>query len=489
MTGRDLLDLSLANLRRHRLRVTFTTLGVVIAIATFVALLSFAAGSQQNVDRSFRDLGLLTTMYVYPRDPQPGVPDTTRTRPLDDDAIRAIARIPGVRFAFPFVDLRVTAAIGDTLVTTSARALQDDAFATELFAKALAGYRFSGRAAKEAIVTPEFLALTGMAADSLIGRPLVISLCVASLDSAVVCVARRLPEAVRSGLRSLDTDSLTDDGFRRRLMHRELNTTASTFVEGLFGHQLTVADTFTVIGVGADVKRYNVRLAPVILPAQATRRFSEAGLSLDADPAALLQRLRQGDLFTSSTPGASGNYPQATLDLEAFANPAAVADSVRALGLRAFSYAQEFAEIRRMFLYFYAGLGVIGVLALITAALGIVNTLVMSVTERRKEIGILKSLGADEGEIRSLFLAESAVIGLVGSVFGIICGWLGTRAAAAIMAAVMRREDMPVFDPFALPPWLVVLALAFGIGVSMLAGTYPAGRAARVDPVEALRSE
>jgi putative ABC transport system permease protein len=134
-------------------------------------------------------------------------------------------------------------------------------------------------------------------------------------------------------------------------------------------------------------------------------------------------------------------------------------------------------------------MGVVGLIALITASLGIVNTMVMSITERRREIGIIKSLGADEREIRLVFLAESAVIGFVGSALGIGAGWLGTRVVAAIAKVIMRREEMPIFDPFALPLWLILLSLAFGVLVSLAAGAYPSGRAARVDPVEALRSE
>jgi putative ABC transport system permease protein len=232
-----------------------------------------------------------------------------------------------------------------------------------------------------------------------------------------------------------------------------------------------------------------VRLAPIIIPEVTARRLSGAGFSLSQDPTALLAALRSGTLFAAAGPESSAAYPQVTLELERFADHATVQDSVEALGFTAFSYATQFAEIQRFHLYFYAGLGAVGLLALMTAALGIVNTLVMSVTERRREIGIIKSLGADESEIRWLFVGESAVIGLVGSAAGVLLGWLGTRLVRLVIRAVMSREQMPVYEPFALPAWLVLLAIVFGLGVSVLAGTYPAARAARVDPVAALRSE
>jgi putative ABC transport system permease protein len=115
--------------------------------------------------------------------------------------------------------------------------------------------------------------------------------------------------------------------------------------------------------------------------------------------------------------------------------------------------------------------------------------MVMSITERKREIGILKSLGADEVEIRVLFLVESGVIGLIGTIGGILCGFIITRIVSAIAQIYMQGEGIPSIDLFALPVWLILIALAVGVGVSVTAGLYPAARAARIDPVEALRND
>jgi putative ABC transport system permease protein len=115
--------------------------------------------------------------------------------------------------------------------------------------------------------------------------------------------------------------------------------------------------------------------------------------------------------------------------------------------------------------------------------------MIMSITERRREIGILKSLGADEREIQLVFLVESGTIGAVGAAVGILFGWVGTRILTFALKIFLARQEMPPFDPFSYPVWLLFLALGFGIAVSMAAGLYPASRAARVDPVEALRGE
>lgn len=92
--------------------------------------------------------------------------------------------------------------------------------------------------------------------------------------------------------------------------------------------------------------------------------------------------------------------------------------------------------------YFYLGLGVVGIIALVTASLGIINTLVMSITERRREIGILKSLGADDSDIRRLFLVESGVIGVIGASAGVVVGWVGTRVAAMVGKIIARVDPV-----------------------------------------------
>jgi putative ABC transport system permease protein len=135
-------------------------------------------------------------------------------------------------------------------------------------------------------------------------------------------------------------------------------------------------------------------------------------------------------------------------------------------------------------------LGSIGALALLVASIGIANTMVMAVYERTREIGILKAIGASPADIRRLFVAESAFIGLVGGVAGIVLGWLLGLGLNRLILAVMWWQELPVRGTFfVVNAWLIVLALAFAIVVGLLSGLYPASRAARLDPIEALRYE
>jgi putative ABC transport system permease protein len=135
-------------------------------------------------------------------------------------------------------------------------------------------------------------------------------------------------------------------------------------------------------------------------------------------------------------------------------------------------------------------LGSIGTLALLVASIGIANTMVMAVYERTREIGILKAIGASPGDIRRLFVAESSFIGLAGGVAGTILGWLLGLGLNRLILAILRWQEIPVRGTFfVVNGWLVVLALAFATVVGLLSGLYPASRAARLDPIEALRYE
>jgi putative ABC transport system permease protein len=135
-------------------------------------------------------------------------------------------------------------------------------------------------------------------------------------------------------------------------------------------------------------------------------------------------------------------------------------------------------------------LGSVGGLALFVAAIGIANTMIMSVYERTREIGILKAVGASPGDIRLLFVVEAAIIGLLGGIVGVIGGWLLGLGLNAGILAYLDHMDIPMRGTFFfVTGWLVALALGFAVVVGLLAGLYPAARAARLDPLEALRHE
>ncbi|NLP11173.1 FtsX-like permease family protein, partial [bacterium] len=133
----------------------------------------------------------------------------------------------------------------------------------------------------------------------------------------------------------------------------------------------------------------------------------------------------------------------------------------------------------------------VGTIALIVASLGIINTMVMSILERTREIGVMKAVGASGRQIQSIFFFEAGVIGLLGGGLGVVLGWLVSRLANWIANIWVAHQGGAggEIDFFYLPIWLIAGALLFSLLVSLLAGWYPATRASRINPVAALRHD
>jgi putative ABC transport system permease protein len=133
----------------------------------------------------------------------------------------------------------------------------------------------------------------------------------------------------------------------------------------------------------------------------------------------------------------------------------------------------------------------IGVLAVAVAALGSANTMVVSTMERTREIGMMKATGAKNAFILKGFLFESALLGLVGGVVGVVFGYIGSRILEYLVVRlnIGRLAGAAAgFSPY-IPLWLIPFSILLAVGVTLISGSYPAWRASRLDPVEAIRYE
>jgi putative ABC transport system permease protein len=163
--------------------------------------------------------------------------------------------------------------------------------------------------------------------------------------------------------------------------------------------------------------------------------------------------------------------------------------AIKNMGFGTFSLQDATKSLEVFFRIFDMLLFIFGSLALAVATLGIINTLVMAILERRREIGILKALGAADRDVKQLFFVEASVMGFLGGVLGVGFGWLVGRAVTLGINIYLKRQSLPPTDVFSVPWWLVLLAIVLAVLVSLAAGLYPAAKAARLNPVEALRYE
>jgi ABC-type antimicrobial peptide transport system permease subunit len=208
-------------------------------------------------------------------------------------------------------------------------------------------------------------------------------------------------------------------------------------------------------------------------------------------PVDLTEKLNMSDFtdMRSSLRGGGKTYMTLTVRVKDPGKVAPVQDAITKMGFRTFSVLDATKSLRRFFTVLDLFLGIFGSLALAVATLAIINTLVMAVLERRREIGVMKAIGASDSDVKRLFFAEAGAMGFFGGVLGIALGFAIGKAINLGTAVYMHRHQLPSEAVWILPPWLIGAAIAFSIVVSLLAGLYPASRAARLDPVQTLKYE
>ena len=447
MKSRDLSDLAFRNLREAVLRNSLTTLGIAVGVASLVAMLSLGVGLQQLASKRLMRTGLFDSVFVTPktnlRGPGSGPPAqraaATNARPLDDAARSEISNLPNVVEVYPQVRFYSEVRYDGKPYATVVAGMPESSKASGAF-DGMQGKFFSSPNANEAILQIEFAKELDPQASSLIGKDLI------------------LRYAERQTLAAQPGDSAESfGGFS--VVPREKHLTIIGIVE------TEPASGFGGFGSG--------RLL-IPLPVAETLRAAQVNDLRDIVRGAASDK----PTYASLTVRAKGpTYVEA---LEA---------SIKNMGFGAFSLLDASKGLRIFFIVFDLLLFIFSSLALAVATLGIINTLVMAILERRREIGILKALGAADGDVRQLFFVEAGVMGLFGGFLGVAFGWLIGRALNFGTAVYLHRQNLPSVDIFFVPWWLVLFGIGFAILVSLAAGLYPASRAARLDPVEALRYE
>ena len=181
-------------------------------------------------------------------------------------------------------------------------------------------------------------------------------------------------------------------------------------------------------------------------------------------------------------------YSSLRVNVDSMDNVVALQKSLTDMGYNAYSQAEWVESEQKTMGYIQAVLGGIGAVSLFVAAIGITNTMMMSIYERTKEIGVMKVLGCDLRNIRSLFLMEAGFIGLIGGVIGLILSFILSVVINKVAAGA--NEYMGTTGGISyIPIWLVLVSLVFAVMVGMVAGFFPARRAMRLSPLAAIRNE
>jgi putative ABC transport system permease protein len=441
---RDQFSYAFVNLRKTRLRTFLTAAGVATGIGAMTSMVSIGSGTQRNVLRTLNEQYVLTSIMVRPGQIAERSGDSQP--PLDTSAVRKLRALPGVRDAFPVIGLP------GLLVARGERLFQNlEGMPAWLLDEQIERGRVelvAGRpyAARETTA----LVLSEQAADRLLPDSMSAEVL---LGQSVTFVVAQVPDSARAG--EAPSEAL---GAAQLGLGRFRPTILSLTIVGIVKGAGTFGDF-----VGMSL------LAPIET----------------VEPLHSASFRDLGTLLTGEVQGEGYQLVQVlTEDVMAVAQ---VQDSVEALGFRAQSILDEIAEVRRAFVIMNGLLAMIGGVSLFVAAMMIVNTLVMAVLERTSEIGLLKALGATNADVTRLFLTEAGVIGIAGGVGGLGLGYVVARVTNAVANVQFERVGEVGVNLVAFPSWLMLGGLAFALSVSLVAGWYPARRAARVDPVVALR--
>jgi len=453
MKAGDLAELALRNLREAVLRNSLTTLGVAVGVASLVAMLSLGVGLQELATRRLSNSGLFDTVIVMPRrnlqemrristTPAP----TKEPRALDDEARKELERLPNVVEVYPQIRFPTEVRYNGVPYSTIVAGVPESARGNGAY-DGIQGNFFSGPNADEAILQIELAKDLAAQPSTLIGKDLVVR------------YAERQALAPQSPSGDAGEGDANGSG----------------------------AGGFSIVP-----REKKLRIVGIIEtePAAGFGGFGSGRLLIPLEVASALRVAQVNDLRDAvrATDG-KPRYASLTVRAKSPSRVEAIETAIKGMGFGTFSLLDATRNLRLFFTIFDLLLAIFGSLALAVATLGIINTLVMAILERRREIGILKALGAADRDVKQLFFVEAGVMGLLGGTLGAGLGWMIGRAITIGTNLYLKRQGLPGAHVFSVPWWLVLGAIAFAVIVSLAAGLYPATRAARLNPVEALRYE
>lgn len=467
----DMADLAVRNLRESILRNSLTTVGISVGVASLVAMLSLGIGLQKFAGRRLQQSGLFDTVVVtsrrdlrnFNRTEEENGPAPAESPALDEAARQKIAQLPNVVEAYPDIRFITEIRYEDKPHLTMVAGLPFSARNNDAF-DGMQGSFFSSETAPEVILQKSFAAqLLGKTAKAGSDEVSVAELAKPLLGKTIV---------LRYAERTVTPQPATPQENSQAASSNSANESPSAAYSVVSHEQI-----MKIVGV-CD------------LDPDSTRGQARARIFLPLKLAQGLHVMQPSDL-RDATSLAAGSPAYLTVEVHVTSptQVQSVEDAIKKMGFNTFSIVDATRSLRQFFAVLDLFLGMFGSLALAVASIGIINTLVMAILERRREIGIMKAIGASDADVKGLFFAEAGVMGVFGGVVGVALGWAIGRVINLGTNVYLRRQHFPGEQIWFVPWWLVLGAIAFSIVVSLLSGLYPASRAARLDPVQALRYE
>lgn len=447
----DLLTMSINNLRRRKVRTALTVLGVVIGTASVVVMVSLGIGLNALMMEMYSSYGSMTAIeiYNYGNNGNNGTSDNPLY--LTDDTVKEFLRIPHVTSASPVLETNVILKQGVYETNTSINGVT-----REFMEQIPLG---QGKLPDPKSTEMEFI-----------------------YGNAVV----QWFQNSKTGKGYWDTQELPDIDYMNKPMFVIFDTDA--YYQSRSGGS----------GDGTPVKapkKYLIRTAGVVEGGIDDYNSYAYGVYTDIDQLkAQLKKIYKKNPIPGQPTNKKGKpysyfiYNQAYVYVDDMENVTAVQKAITDMGFQANSQMEWIEQSQQTYNMIQLVLGGIGAISLFVAAIGIANTMMMSIYERTKEIGVIKVLGCDLRTIRNMFLLESGFIGFMGGVIGVAISY-GIGFIMNHFLGIGQIMTGQAGDISRIPLWLAAAAVVFAIFVGMAAGFFPSLRAMHLSPLAAIRNE
>ena len=447
----DLLTMSINNLRRRKVRTALTVLGVVIGTASVVVMVSLGIGLNALMMEMYSSYGSMTAIeiYNYGNNGNNGTNDNPLY--LTDDTVKEFLRIPHVTSASPVLETNVILKQGVYETNTSINGVT-----REFMEQIPLG---QGKLPDPKSTEMEFI-----------------------YGNAIV----QWFQNSKTGKGYWDTQELPDIDYMNKPMFVIFDTDA--YYQSRSGGS----------GDGTPVKapkKYLIRTAGVVEGGIDDYNSYAYGVYTDIDQLKTqLKKIYKKNPIPGQPTNKKGKpysyfiYNQAYVYVDDMENVTAVQKAITDMGFQANSQMEWIEQSQQTYNMIQLVLGGIGAISLFVAAIGIANTMMMSIYERTKEIGVIKVLGCDLRTIRNMFLLESGFIGFMGGVIGVAISY-GIGFIMNHFLGIGQIMTGQAGNISRIPLWLATAAVVFAIFVGMAAGFFPSLRAMHLSPLAAIRNE
>ena len=470
MNWNDLLRMSINSLRRRKLRTFLTVLGVLIGTASIVVMISLGLGMQQSLYQEVEQSGGLTSIIVTGTDGGDGMmsdstgADEQSEKRIDDRLVETISKLNHVKLAAPIYETSVILLKGSYIANVQ-----------------LQGMTPEGLKAQNIDLGEGTLPKTGKL-DLVFGNGVITDF-----------------YEKGSGNGYYDTGETPNINLMKDSMFLITDTeNYDTDNSAAFGESSdsSGSDGQSNSGQPKKEQKYVVRASGIV--SGGLDDYSANYDSVYCDLETLKQILRKeyaGRVIPGQPQTKAGKplkefyYTSLKVKADDMDHVNEVADVIRNMGYNVETNAEYLDSMKSQFAVVQAVLGGIGAVSLLVAAIGIANTMMMSIYERTKEIGVMKVLGCSLRNIREMFLLEAAFIGLLGGIAGNILSFVMSAVINVVVGSSGVLSTGTDSSISYIPWWLVLLSMAFAVLVGVLAGYFPAKRAMKLSPLAAIRNE